>query len=58
MREVVPVIIAGGSGTRLWPYSRELFPKQFLSLSGDGSFLQQTLRRLDTDYAPHKRIGL
>ncbi len=46
MVEVVPVIIAGGSGTRLWPLSRELYPKQFLSLDGDHSILQQTLVRL------------
>lgn len=46
MVEVVPVIIAGGSGTRLWPLSRELYPKQFLSLDGDRSILQQTLVRL------------
>ena len=42
-----PVILAGGSGTRLWPLSRENFPKQFLSLTGDGSMFQETLRRLD-----------
>jgi mannose-1-phosphate guanylyltransferase len=44
---VVPVIMAGGSGTRLWPLSRELFPKQFLALAGGGqSMLQTTLTRL------------
>lgn len=43
---VVPVIIAGGSGTRLWPLSRDLFPKQFLSIGGRPSPLQQTLQRL------------
>lgn len=42
-----PVIIAGGSGTRLWPLSRQLYPKQFLPLAGDRSMLQQTLARLD-----------
>ncbi len=42
-----PVILAGGSGTRLWPLSRELYPKQFLSLIGDKTMLQQTLARLD-----------
>jgi mannose-1-phosphate guanylyltransferase/mannose-6-phosphate isomerase len=41
------VILAGGGGTRLWPLSREYYPKQFLALGGDGSLLQQTLRRLD-----------
>jgi mannose-1-phosphate guanylyltransferase/mannose-6-phosphate isomerase len=42
---VVPVILAGGSGSRLWPLSRELFPKQFHALFGNGSLLQNTLRR-------------
>lgn len=43
---IVPVILAGGSGTRLWPLSRSMFPKQFLSLSGDGeSMLQLAVKR-------------
>ena len=42
---VVPVILAGGSGSRLWPLSRELFPKQFHALFGSDSLLQSTLRR-------------
>ena len=42
-----PVIIAGGSGTRLWPLSREQHPKQFLPLMGRLTMLQETLRRLD-----------
>lgn len=41
-----PVILSGGSGTRLWPLSREHFPKQLLCLSGNGSLLQQTINRL------------
>ena len=41
-----PVIIAGGSGTRLWPLSRQLFPKQFLPLVGKQTMLQATLARL------------
>ncbi len=41
-----PVIMAGGSGTRLWPLSRAGFPKQFLVLGGHDSLLQQTARRL------------
>ena len=45
--ELIPVILCGGSGTRLWPLSRESYPKQFLSLYGDGlSMLQHTALRL------------
>ena len=44
---LVPVIIAGGSGTRLWPLSRKMYPKQFLSVLGGKSMLQVTLLRLD-----------
>jgi len=40
------LILAGGSGTRLWPLSRKNFPKQFLKLNGDKSLLQQTVERL------------
>jgi len=43
---VLPVIMAGGSGTRLWPLSRAGFPKQFLVLSGDSSLFQQAAQRL------------
>lgn len=42
-----PVLLCGGSGTRLWPLSRTHFPKQFLRLADDFSLLQNTLRRLD-----------
>jgi mannose-1-phosphate guanylyltransferase/mannose-6-phosphate isomerase len=42
---IVPVILCGGSGTRLWPASREHHPKQFLKLIGDFSLLQETARR-------------
>ena len=41
-----PVILAGGSGTRLWPLSRKNFPKQFLRLQGESSLLQQTMARV------------
>lgn len=44
--QVVPVILCGGAGTRLWPMSRELYPKQFLSLVDDMSLLQNTLKRV------------
>ncbi|MBL0500221.1 mannose-1-phosphate guanylyltransferase/mannose-6-phosphate isomerase [Aeromonas caviae] len=43
---LLPVVMAGGSGTRLWPLSRTLFPKQFLSLTSDATLLQETLQRL------------
>lgn len=43
-----PVILAGGSGTRLWPLSRQNFPKQFLRLNGESSLLQQTMDRAQT----------
>lgn len=43
---VVPVILCGGSGTRLWPLSRESYPKQFLNLAGEHSLFQRTLLRL------------
>ena len=42
---IVPVLMAGGSGTRLWPLSRELYPKQFLKLAGKHTMLQQTADR-------------
>ncbi|MGN6550806.1 MAG: mannose-1-phosphate guanylyltransferase/mannose-6-phosphate isomerase [Pararhizobium sp.] len=44
---IQPVVMAGGTGSRLWPLSRQLHPKQFLSLSGEGTMLQETIRRLD-----------
>lgn len=46
MAEVIPVILSGGAGTRLWPLSRELRPKQLLPLTGDRTLLQQTAQRL------------
>lgn len=44
--KVVALILAGGSGTRLWPFSRQLFPKQFMQLEKDRSLLQATADRL------------
>src|SRR5881398_341069 len=41
-----PVVLSGGSGTRLWPLSRELYPKQLLPLVSKGTMLQETLARL------------
>ena len=51
---IVPVILAGGQGTRLWPLSRSSRPKQFLHLMGDTSLFEQTLARVSdaTRYAP------
>ncbi|NLS12480.1 mannose-1-phosphate guanylyltransferase/mannose-6-phosphate isomerase [Vibrio sp. SM6] len=43
---LIPVILAGGTGSRLWPLSRELYPKQFLNVNGTHSMLQNTLARL------------
>lgn len=43
---IIPVILSGGAGTRLWPLSRQLNPKQFLKLFGDRTMLQQTMERL------------
>jgi mannose-1-phosphate guanylyltransferase len=47
------VIMAGGSGTRLWPLSRRGTPKQLLALTGETSLLQQTVARLDSLLRPH-----
>lgn len=45
MAVIVPVLLAGGLGTRLWPLSREVYPKQLMNLTGRGSLLQQAARR-------------
>src|ERR1700693_6569428 len=44
-----PVILSGGSGTRLWPMSRSLYPKQLLALVGERSLLQETVLRVAGD---------
>ena len=46
---IVPVILSGGSGTRLWPLSRKNYPKQFLSLVNETTLFQDTIMRLPTD---------
>lgn len=44
---LLPIVIAGGSGSRLWPLSRSLYPKQFIRLASDKTMLQETIARLD-----------
>jgi mannose-1-phosphate guanylyltransferase/mannose-6-phosphate isomerase len=46
-RRLIPVILAGGSGTRLWPMSREHYPKQLIDVLGSDTLLQATVHRLD-----------
>lgn len=43
---IVPVILSGGTGTRLWPFSRSVYPKQFLPLASDLTLIQETLARV------------
>ena len=48
LKKIVPIILAGGSGTRLWPLSRKSFPKQFINLSDDQyTMLQKTYKRIE-----------
>jgi mannose-1-phosphate guanylyltransferase/mannose-6-phosphate isomerase len=44
---LIPVILSGGAGTRLWPLSRELYPKQLLALTGERTMIQQTALRIE-----------
>ena len=46
---ILPIIMSGGSGSRLWPLSRALHPKQFLALLNENTLLQETINRLDTN---------
>ncbi len=46
MSTLIPVVLSGGSGSRLWPLSRALRPKQFLSITDDATLFQLTLQRL------------
>lgn len=48
-KRIIPLVLAGGTGTRLWPISRTARPKQFLALTGEHSLLQETLLRLARD---------
>ena len=52
--KIVPVILSGGAGSRLWPLSREAFPKQLLPLTSERSLLQDTAGRIadETMFAP------
>ena len=49
MRKIIPIILAGGTGSRLWPLSRESFPKQFLQLTDEDNYtlLQKTYKRIE-----------
>ena len=47
MATIIPVLLCGGVGSRLWPVSRQGRPKQYLNLIGDSSMLQQTLKRIE-----------
>jgi mannose-1-phosphate guanylyltransferase / mannose-6-phosphate isomerase len=57
MIDVTPVVLCGGSGTRLWPLSRAGFPKQFLVLSGVNSLFQQAVQRIQAATAPDIHVG-
>ncbi len=54
---ITPVILCGGSGTRLWPLSRARFPKQFLVLSGTTSLFQQAVERVNALVADDIQVG-
>jgi mannose-1-phosphate guanylyltransferase/mannose-6-phosphate isomerase len=57
MSKIYPVLLAGGSGTRLWPLSRKSYPKQFSNLIGDKTLFQSSAQRLTSsetlEFAPH-----
>ena len=60
MNQVLPVVLCGGSGTRLWPLSRSSFPKQFLVLSGDysqKSLFQQAIQRIHSIANEEIKLG-
>src|ERR1700736_4850183 len=54
---LTPVMLSGGAGTRLWPLSRELYPKQLLALTGERTMLQQTALRLEGLAATPPGVG-
>ena len=47
--KIYPIILAGGSGSRLWPLSRNSKPKQFINFFGNNTLFQSTIRRLDSN---------
>ncbi len=51
-----PVLLAGGSGTRLWPVSRELYPKQLVKFTGRDSLVQTTIKRLSPVHNGHSQV--
>ncbi len=59
MEKIVPILLCGGSGTRLWPLSRKSYPKQFVSFIGDESLFQASAKRLSGEgfAAPHVVTG-
>jgi len=58
MTNIIPVIMAGGSGTRLWPLSRKMFPKQFLPLMSELSMFQETLARLNSNFSSSADLSI
>ena len=55
--KIYPIILAGGSGSRLWPLSRNSKPKQFIDLIGRESLFQKTVKRLNNDLFEKSIIG-
>jgi mannose-1-phosphate guanylyltransferase / mannose-6-phosphate isomerase len=55
---LLPVVLAGGAGTRLWPLSRETHPKQLIALLGNRSLLEAAVTRLDRSATPQAKRGL
>src|ERR1700752_4231120 len=55
---LLPVVLAGGAGTRLWPLSREAHPKQLIAILGEQSLLESAVSRLDRIATPQAMRGL
>ena len=55
---MIPVILSGGAGTRLWPLSRRLFPKQFHALMGEKTLIQDTVLRVQSLAGAQKPVLL